>query len=161
MAKALTISALLVAALSARCSMPLPKDYIGPVHQYQISQTQIVSPSTWLSREDGVLRGRVYGEPIEIRVEGNLIKGSRGVMPIDLHVSREGRAIVARGIYGGHLKEFAICAPEGDRVAAPGEVQAFSGRRECLSDSQETTEKMLDQLGDTEAMAMLVVVYSG
>ncbi|MEP7121331.1 MAG: hypothetical protein ABJE95_10495 [Byssovorax sp.] len=162
MAKALILPALLVAALTAGCSLPPPKDYIGYVHQYQISQTQIVSPSLWVSREEaGVLRGRAYGEPLELRVEGNLIKGSRGVMPIELHVSREGNAVVARGIYGGHLKDLAICVPAGDTLAPPGEVTGFSSATPCLRDSTDTVAKMFEQLGDTETMAMLVAVYSG
>jgi hypothetical protein len=165
----LLIPALLLGTLTAGCELAPPKDLVGylnlhPVHnqhgeQFQITKNALVSPNIQLSREEGTLRGWTYGEPLEMRVEGNVIKGARGPMPIELHVSREGSAVVARGMYGGRLADLAMCASSSDSVAAAGEVNAFSGARPCILENTATVVKMLKELGDAEAMAMLVAAY--
>ena len=163
------VIAALLGSLAAGCELAPPKDLVGylnlhPVHnlhgeQFQITANALVSPNIQLSREEGILRGWAYGEPIEMRVEGSVIKGSRGPMPIELHVSREGHAVVARGMYGGHLADLAMCASSADPVAAEGEVKALAGARPCVLENTATVVKMLKVLGDTEAMAMLVAAY--
>jgi hypothetical protein len=159
----------LLGTLAAGCELAPPKDLVGylnlhPVfnqhgEQYQVTQSALVSPNVQLSREDGILRGWTYGEPIEMRAEGNLIKGSRGSMPIELHVSREGNAVVARGIYGGRLADLAMCASSSDAMAREGEVKAIAGERPCILENTATVVKMLKTLGDAESMAMLVAAY--
>jgi hypothetical protein len=161
--------AVLLGTLAAGCELAPPKDLVGylnlhPVfnqhgEQFQVTASTLVSPNIQLSREEGTLRGWTYGEPIEMRVEGDVIKGSRGSMPIELHVSREGNAVVARGIYGGRLADLAMCASSSDSAAAAGEVKAFSGARPCILENTATVVKMLKELGDAESMAMLVAAY--
>ncbi|MEP7119917.1 MAG: hypothetical protein ABJE95_03360 [Byssovorax sp.] len=163
------VIAALLGTLAAGCELAPPKDLVGYLNlhlnyhehgvQYQITESGIVSPNTQLSREEGVLRGWTFGQPIEMRVEGNVIKGSRGPVPIELHVSREGNAVVARGMYGGHLADLAMCAPSADRTAAEGEVKSFAGDRPCILENTATVVKMFRVLGDSEAMAMLVAAY--
>ena len=167
--KNICVLAGLLGTLAAGCELAPPKDLIGYLNlhtvrdqhgeQYQITANALVSPTLQLSREEGILRGWTAGESIEMRAEGNVIKGARGSMPIELHVSREGNAVVARGIYGGRLADLAVCASSSDPAAAEGEVQAFAGARPCLLDNTKTVVSMLKVLGDTEAMAMLVAAY--
>lgn len=170
MAKLLLVPALLMAALSTGCRLAPPKDFIGYVdhlgfqgqhlQQYQITESQVVSPNVQLSREeDGVLRGWADGAPVELRVEGNLIKGARSGQPIELHVSREGNAVVARGMFGGSLADLAVCAPASDALAPTGKVKSFSGQTPCFAGNAVTTGKMLAKLGDATTMAMLVAIY--
>lgn len=40
---------------------------------------------------------------IELRVEGDMIKGERGGVPIDLKLSRNGAELVVQGSYGGKM----------------------------------------------------------
>jgi hypothetical protein len=163
------VIAALLGTLAAGCELAPPKDLVGYLNlhlnyhehgeQVQITENALVSPNTQLSREEGVLRGWTYGQPLEMRVEGNVIKGSRGPTPIELHVSREGNAVVARGMYGGHIADLAMCAPAAAQTAAVGEVKAFAGERPCILENTATVVKMFNKLGDTEAMAMLVAAY--
>ena len=170
MAKTLLVSVLFVAAFTAACSLPPPKDFLGYVNhhgfqgraiqQYQISESQIVSPNVQLSWEsDGVLRGWLDGSTAELRVAGSTIKGFRGGGVIDLYVTREGNAVVARGMYAGGIADMAVCARPSDPTAAPGEVKPFAGERPCLADNAVTIGKMFEKLGDTRAMAMIMAVY--
>jgi hypothetical protein len=163
------VIAAILGTLGAGCELAPPKDLVGYLNlhpflnqhgeQFQVTETALISPNTQLSREDGVLRGWTYGEPLELRVEGNVIKGSRGPMPVELHVSREGDAVVARGMYGGRLADLAMCSSSSEPTTAPGEVQALNGKRVCILDNTKTVVKMLKSLGDTQAMAMLVAAY--
>jgi hypothetical protein len=163
------VVAALLGSFAAGCQLAPPKDLVGYLNlhpdyhehgvQYQVTENALISPETQLSREEGVFRGWSYGQPLEMRVEGSVIKGSRGPTPIELHVSREGNAVVARGMYGGHLADLAMCAPSADATAAAGEVKAFSGARPCILENTATVVKMFKQLGDAEAMAMLVAAY--
>ncbi len=166
--KKLLIAALL-GALAAGCELAPPKDLVGYLNlhlvhnqhgeQFQITESAVVSPNIQLSREGDTLRGWAYGEPVELRVEGNVIKGSRGTMPVELHVVREGDAVVARGMYGGRLTDLAMCTSQSDATTAGGEVTAIAGARPCIPENHATVVKMLTKLGDAETMAMLVAAY--
>jgi hypothetical protein len=96
-----------------------------------------------------------------MRVEGSTIKGFRGGEMIDLRVSREGGAVVARGIYGGGLARMAVCAPgtDTDAAATQGVKEAFF-KPSCFADNAVTLGKMFEKLGDTDTMAMLVAAYA-
>lgn len=167
--KKIYLLAALFGPLVTGCQLEPPKDLIGylNVHtmlnlhgeQVQITSSGVVSPELQLSREEGTFRGWSHGQPIEMRVEGSVIKGSRGGVPIELHVAREGDAVVARGMYGSALADLAMCASASDPVAAPGEVKALSGTRPCILENRRTVVKMLKELGDEESMAMLVAAY--
>lgn len=168
MKRARSILVSLAFAFAGGCTLPPPKDFIGYLNlhsagsphgdQLQVTASGLVSPDVNISREQGGLRGWARGKEIELRIEGDLIKGSRGSMPIEMHVSREGNALVARGLYGGGLADLAICVPPSDSAVAP-KVRAFQGPRPCLVDNAVTVAKMVAQLGDAEAMAMLVTAY--
>ncbi len=163
------INAALLGTLLAGCQLAPPKDLVGYLNlhpflnqhgeQFQVTETALVSPNTQLSREEGVLRGWTYGEPLELRVEGDVIKGSRGPMPVELHVAREGDAVVARGMYGGRLADLAMCSSSSEPTTAPGEVESLNGKRVCILDNTKTVVRMFKQMGDAPAMAMLVAAY--
>lgn len=74
-------------------------------------------------------------------------------------VSREGDAVVARGMYGRRLADLAMCVSSSDALAATPDVKPLSGTRTCILDNTKTVVKMLKELGDGESMAMLVAAY--
>jgi hypothetical protein len=159
--------ALLAFAVSG-CTLPPPQDFIGylSLHsagaphgdQLQVTASGLISPDVNLSREPGAFRGWAKGSEVELRIEGDVIKGSRGSMPVELHVSREGNALVARGLYGGRLTDLAVCVPPSADAAAP-RVTSLQGPRPCIADNAVTVARMVATLGDAPAMAMLVTAY--
>lgn len=160
---------LFVGLASLGCTLPPPKDFIGYVNlhsalnphgdQIQVLESGLVSPTVQLSREPGGFRGWANGQQIEMRIEGDTVKGTRGSQPIELHVTREGPALVSRGLYGGRLTELSFCVPPKGAPAGDMKVTGIQGDRQCLVDNAPTVAKMVATLGDTSAMAMLVAIY--
>ena len=62
-------------------------------------------------------------------------------------------------LYGGRLADLAMCISSSDTAAPAGEVNSISGARPCLLENTATVVKMLRELGDADAMAMLVTAY--
>jgi hypothetical protein len=108
--------------------------------EYKITPDTIADSHVSVSRvENGKLfRGFVRGsnEEVEARIEGDMIKGTRGSMPINVKVEQTGNEIVARGYYGGKQTAIHIlheptgsCAFRFDEREAPGEASTCTSQR--------------------------------
>jgi hypothetical protein len=90
----------------------------GPQALKVTSSNQVVevnlSGNSWtgstaqISRVGDGLRGRIFGQPIEMHWTAERIDGSVGGTRIDLVLQKEGDGWVARGLYGGKLGSLTI-----------------------------------------------------
>lgn len=126
----------------------------------KVTPDELVGPDVQVYREGEEFRGRVKDQPIEMRLEKTKVTGSRGGLPIDLHLTHAHGALVVRGLYGGRLTYLKISKHGvGDCAApAPDEVRDEESAP-CVSKSAETIEKMLQVLGDDGTAAFLAAAH--
>jgi hypothetical protein len=124
------------------------RDYItirspGSSVQMRVTADRIHGPEADIARVPEGYRGQVRNNVIiELRFEGNNIRGSRGGAPIDLRLESSGDTLVVRGLYAGRLSwlevgpaalrgRFGDCAY--DTRAAPLEGVSYKGMVSCGS----------------------------
>jgi len=92
-----------------------------------------------LSRAPGELRGRTYLGVVALEVKEGEVKGSLGGASVNLKVSREGDAIVARGGFGGRPADLKLSPGEMKvyvrdctyRLKAQDDGRFYVGKRSC------------------------------
>jgi hypothetical protein len=134
-----------------------------PFDTLKVSPTELVSPDVQLYKVDDGFRGTVKGQPIDIAiVSKGRLKGSRGGLPIDMHVNHDAESIVARGLFGGRLVSIRF-SKLGIGSCGPAQLQAQEEGEgagdPCNTSQAALVGKMIEQLGEDQTAAYLATAY--
>jgi hypothetical protein len=146
----------------------------GGVIEARVGARDIVGPEVNVARyhepEGGAMRGKAFGLPVNLAIDAGRVTGLVGGQPVDVTVTREGRALRVDGIVRGSPSSFRI-----DPLAAKGRLgscsyelardrDVYTGRRACGGGSAWVRLRVPDTLAcwqDAERAAAFAVVLGG
>jgi hypothetical protein len=146
----------------------------GGVIAARVGARDIVGPEVNVARyhepEGGAMRGKAFGLPVNLAIGEGKVTGLVGTQPVDVTVTREGRALRVEGIVRGSPSSFRIdprsvngrlgrCSFE---LARDRDV--YTGRRACGGASEWVRLRVPDTLAcwqDAERAAAFAVVLGG
>lgn len=109
--------------------------------QYNLimSAGEVTGQDFQITREPGVLRGRTYLGVVALTLKDGEVKGTLGNSQVNLKVTKEGDAIVAKGGFGGRPADFKLSPTELKvyirdctyRLKAQDEGRKYMGKRSC------------------------------
>ncbi len=146
----------------------------GGASQLRVEGDRVYSSSVEVERmKDGGLRGRVGGEVLDLRTEeGTHVTGMIGSGMTDLHITTQGTATHAQGLFAGGLSNVTLsdasmlgtvgrCGYELYRSNAPGVW--YEGRRSCGKSFEVTSfspPKALQSLPPDERAVYLMLALA-
>ncbi|MDI1432524.1 MULTISPECIES: hypothetical protein [Polyangium] len=96
-----------------------------------------VNLGRYTDADDHALRGRVYGRLVDMRIEGDRVRGLASSLPFELAIAREERVVTARGLVYGRNVEVALSDERARVVLGPCELDlgrrgpVYVGRKRC------------------------------
>lgn len=144
---------------------------LGGTVEARVGARDIVGSEVNVARyrepEGGAMRGTAFGRPVNLAIGPGTVTGLVGTQPVDVTVTREGRALRLTGIVRGTPSDFRIDprAVKGRLGSCSFELardgNAYTGRRACGGGSQWVSLRVPDALAcwqDSERAAAFAVV---
>jgi len=133
------------ALLSASAALAQPAQYLNLrtpriALNARVTDRDLTSPDLQLGFGNDSLRGRAFGNPVNLTLDAARVRGIYGSGPVDLRMTQEEGGLRAKGTFGGQLTDFEVTPQtfKGDVGRCSYQLNAsaegrYQGWRSCLA----------------------------